>query len=364
MITSEQRFKLKSFVNKLSKYRARHTELVSVYIPAGYDINKRIQQLLQEQGTATNIKSATTRKNVINALERMVQHLRLYKQTPKHGLVVFSGNISSVEGKSDVEVWSIEPPVQLNIGMYRCDKQFILDPLKEMMEEKYSYGLVVMDRREATIAELKGKQIIPLLKLKSAVPGKFKAGGQSAARFARVREGAAKDFYKKVADSIKSRFEGKELKGIIIGGPGYTKREFVDGDFLQTDLKNKIIAIKDVTYTDQSGLQELLNKSLDILSQEDIMEEKQIMQKFFNMLATQPGKVAYGKQEVKSYLTQGIVEDLLISETLDEDFISKLDDTAQQFSTKVHIISTETPEGVQLKDIGGIAAILRFDTQK
>ena len=364
MITSEQRFKLKSFVKKLSKYRARHTELVSVYIPAGYDINKRIQQLLQEQGTATNIKSATTRKNVINALERMVQHLRLYKQTPEHGLAVFSGNISGVEGKSDVEVWSIEPPAPLNIGMYRCDKQFILDPLKDMMEEKSSYGLVVMDRREATIAELKGKQIIPLLKLKSAVPGKFKAGGQSAARFARVREGAAKDFYKKVADSIRAQFEGKELKGIIIGGPGYTKREFVDGDFLPTELKSKIIAIKDVTYTDQSGLQELLNKSLDILSQEDIMEEKQIMQKFFNMLATQQGKVAYGKQEVQSYLEQGIVEDLLISETLDEEFISKLDDTAQQFSTKVHIISTETPEGVQLKDIGGIAAILRFDTQK
>ncbi len=84
MITSEQRFKLKKFIEHLSKYRARHTELVSVYIPAGYDINKRIQQLMQEQGTATNIKSATTRKNVIDALERMVQHLRLYKQTPPH----------------------------------------------------------------------------------------------------------------------------------------------------------------------------------------------------------------------------------------------------------------------------------------
>ncbi len=364
MITSEQRFKLKKFIEHLSKYRARHTELVSVYIPAGYDINKRIQQLMQEQGTATNIKSATTRKNVIDALERMVQHLRLYKQTPPHGLAVFSGNISQVEGRSDVEVWSIEPPIPLNIGMYRCDKQFILDPLKEMVEEKVSYGLLVIDRKEATIAELKGKRIIPLLKLKSAVPGKFKAGGQSAARFARVREGAAKDFYKKVADSVKSQFEGKQLRGIIVGGPGNTKKEFVDGDFLPTDIKNKIIALKDITYTNEFGLQELLEKSEDVLAQEDIIEEKRAMNEFFNLLATQPGKVAYGVQEVKQYLEQGIVDKLLLSETLDENLINELDSTAQNFSTEVHIISTETSEGVQLKNLGGAAAVLRFDVSK
>ncbi len=363
MITSEQRFKLKKFIEHLSKYKARHTELVSVYIPSGYDINKRIQQLLQEQGTATNIKSATTRKNVIDALERMIQHLRLYKQTPSNGLAVFSGNISGVEGKSDVEVWSIEPPVPLNIGMYRCDKQFILDPLQEMVEEKTSYGLLVMDRKEATIAELKGKRIIPLLKLKSAVPGKFKAGGQSAARFARVREGAAKDFYKKVADSMKAQFEGKDIKGIIVGGPGNTKKEFADGDFLITDLKNKIISLKDLTYTNEFGLQVLVNKSEDVLAQEDIVEEKKAMSQFLNLLAVEPGKVAYGITEVRKYLEQGVVDQLLLSESLEENLLNKLDDVAQQFSTSVHIISTETPEGVQLKNLGGVAAILRYNTQ-
>ena len=66
-----------------------------------------------------------------------------------------------------------------------------------MLETKEVYGLVIVDRRDANIALLKGKSIIPMLKTHSEVPGKSKAGGQSAARFERLREGAKKDHFKK-----------------------------------------------------------------------------------------------------------------------------------------------------------------------
>ena len=102
-----QKHELKRFIKELENFRGRHTELVSVLIPAGYDINAIIGHLSQEQGTATNIKSASTRKNVIDALEKMIQHLRLYKQTPPNGLACFSGNVSEREGQFDFKVWSI-----------------------------------------------------------------------------------------------------------------------------------------------------------------------------------------------------------------------------------------------------------------
>ena len=125
-LTTKQKHELKKFIKQLSKYRGRHTELVSVYIPAGYDMNKIINHLSQEQGTATNIKSTSTRKNVIDALERMIQHLKIFKKTPEHGLAAFSGNVAEREGQSDVQVWSIEPPVPLKIRIYRCDKEFVM----------------------------------------------------------------------------------------------------------------------------------------------------------------------------------------------------------------------------------------------
>lgn len=172
-----QRHKMRKLLQDLDSHRGRHTELVSVYIPKDYDVIKIIQQLQDEQGTATNIKSASTRKNVTDALERMIQHLRLYKKTPENGLACFAGNVADV-GQSDVKVWSVEPPVPFKLKLYRCDKNFVTEPLHEMLESKEIYALIVVDKREGNIAMLKGKAVIPVISSSSNVPGKTRAGGQ------------------------------------------------------------------------------------------------------------------------------------------------------------------------------------------
>ena len=249
-LSERQRHELKKFIKELEQYRGRHTEFVTVLVPTNYDINKVINHLLQEQGTATNIKSTSTRKNVIDALEKMIQHLRLFKRTPENGLAAYSGNVASAEGQSNVIVKSIEPPIPIKTRIYRCDKDFKLDILNDMLDTKEIYGLIVLDRRDANIAILKGKTIIPLLKTHSEVPGKFKAGGQSAPRFERLREGAAKEHFKKVAEYVKEQFLTNEhLKGIIVGGPGPTKFDFIEVGYLTNELKKKVIAIKDLSYT-------------------------------------------------------------------------------------------------------------------
>ena len=361
-INAQQKFKLKKLIQELEAHRGRHTELVSVYVPSGYELTKIINHLLQEQGTATNIKSTSTRKNVIDALERMIQHLRLFKKTPDNGLAAFSGNVAEREGASDVKVWSLEPPVPLSTRIYRCDKEFVLEPLREMMEIKDFYGLVIMDRREANIAILKGKSIIPLVNTHSRVPGKFKAGGQSAQRFARLREGAAKEFYTKIGEYMKEQFLNKNgLKGIILGGPGPTKYDFFEGNYITNDVKKKIIAIKDMTYTGEFGLQELLEKSQDVLAQEEVTEEKQIVTKFLDLLATKPRMVSYGEKEVSETIKLGMVDTLLLSEALPDDKIESYEQEAEKMGGTVKIISTETREGVQLKELGKIAAILRYE---
>lgn len=366
MADAKLKFKLKKIIKELEQYRGRHTELVTVYVPQEYDLNKIIQHLDQEKGTATNIKSTSTRKNVIDALERMIQHLKLFKRTPEHGLAVFSGNVAEREGQSDIKVWSLEPPVPLKIRIYRCDKEFVLDPLRDMLEIKEMYGVVVLDRREATLAVLKGKSIIPLVRTHSTVPGKFKAGGQSAKRFESNRELAAKEFYHKVADYMKDQFLTKitELKGILVGGPGPTKYELIEGDFITGDLKKKIIAVKDISYTDEFGLQELIDKCQDILAQEEIAEEKAIMSRFFELLAKQPEMVSYGKNEVMNNTKIGAVDVLLLSEECEDELIDEFEKEAAKVGTKIMMISTETREGVQLRDIGKIAAILRYEIRE
>lgn len=364
-ISAKARFRLKSFVKELEHFKGRHTELISVYIPSGYDINKIMNHLFQEQGTASNIKSKGTRDNVQTSLEKMMQHLKLFPKTPPNGLALFSGNVAEKDGQQDFKVWSMEPPIPLNQRLYRCDKTFVLEPLIEQADDKTVYGLVVMDKREGNIALLKGKVIIPLNKAHSAVPGKTRAGGQSASRFERLREGAAKDFYKKIAMMMQADFLGNnDLKGIIIGGPGHTKNEFADGNYITDQLKRKIIGMKDLSYTGEFGLQELLDKSDDILSEEDVIEEKKIMQKFFNLLATKQNMTNYGEKEVMNDIKMGVAETILISEEVPDKIIDEFEKEAEKMGSEVVIISTDTREGVQLRDLGKIAAILRYEVHR
>ncbi|MBR9700990.1 helix-turn-helix domain-containing protein [Candidatus Woesearchaeota archaeon] len=177
-LNAAQRHKLKQFVKQLEGYKGRGTELVSVYVPAGYDLNAIIGQLQDEQGTATNIKSKQTKTNVIDALERMIQHLKNVKKTPPNGMAIFSGNVAEREGQSDVRVWGMEIPVPNNQRLYRCDKEFILEPLRDIVDNENVYGLVVLDRRDAMLGLLKGKKIVPVVQTHSEVPGKHKSGGQ------------------------------------------------------------------------------------------------------------------------------------------------------------------------------------------
>ena len=188
---------LSELLNELKNYRGRHTELISVYISEGYDVNAVQRQLEAEKSTAKNIKSTTTRKNVIEALEKIVRYLKGLKKTPANGLVLFSGNVSQVESQDDMRLWNIEPPEPMKMRLYRCDKEFVLEPLESILEVSEIYGLLVMDRKEATIGQLTGKRIEVFQKMTSGVPSKVRAGGQSSQRFHRITEGLTKELQMK-----------------------------------------------------------------------------------------------------------------------------------------------------------------------
>ena len=360
-MNEERRQKLIDLIEELESYRGRHTELVTIYAPAGSNINNLGTQLSSEQSTAMNIKSKATRTNVKDALERLIRHLKLYKQLPKNGLALFCGNVSKKEGQPDIKLWAIEPPQPLNTKFYRCDQTFVVDPLKAMLESTEVYGLLVMDRKEATFGVLEGKAIIKLKHLTSGVPGKIKAGGQSAQRFERLTEEAAKEFYRRIADSLKDLFyKMPKFKGWLLGGPGPTKEEFLKEGNIITELKNKLIATKDVGYTSEEGLEELVKNSEDVLQQEEVVKEKQLLNKFFTMLGKQKSKVAYGLEPVKKALEMGAVDTLIMYVKTDKKIQKDLKEKAKSIAAKVEFVSDETPEGLQFKNLSGIGAVLRF----
>lgn len=404
-VSSKEIYEVKRTLEELSQKRGRGTELVSVYIPPDKQISDVVKHMREELSQSANIKSKQTKKNVQSAIEVIMQRMKLFPKPPEKGLVLFVGMIPrGGPGTEKMETYVFEPPETVQTYIYHCNSEFYLEPLQEILAEKDIYGLAVIDRKEATIAVLRGKRIDIVKHLTSGVPGKHKAGGQSQRRFDRLIDLAAHEFKKRIGEHMNDAFLSiPDLKGVIVGGPGHTKEEFVEGDYLHHEVKQKIITTVDTSYTGEFGIREVMDKSMDVLTEIDVMREKKLVQKFLHELVDENGLSSYGEAEVRHNLTIGAVEVLLLSEDLKKkrliyhcpsckgtaektvkkeaeepdldcptcgekmkteegrDLIDDLVDLAEEAGSEVEIISTETEEGMQLfKAFGGVAAILRY----
>ncbi|MEM1536946.1 MAG: peptide chain release factor aRF-1 [Candidatus Bathyarchaeia archaeon] len=414
--TSLELFRLKKILSMLANKEGRGTELISLYIPPGKQISEVMNMLREEYGTAANIKSTTTRKNVQDAIVKVQQRLKLFKETPENGLVIFCGAVpQNGAGSEKIETYVIIPPEPINIYLYRCDSRFHTEHLQELLREKEAYGILLIDATAATIAVLQGRRLEIVREVTSGVPGKTRAGGQSARRFERLREMRLQEYFRRVGEHANEAFLPIEnLKGIIIGGPGPTKYDFEKGDYLNYQLKEKIIDIVDTAYVDEQGVKEVVDKAPEIMRKIRYIEERQIMQQFLYEIGHDTGLATYGEEAVRKALEAGAVKTLLLSEGLDiarvkikcsacgyeeqqtvkgpmlisfeqslvgkpcpkckapslsivdkQELIEDFAQLAEYTNAEVEIISDETEEGQMLKNsFGGIAAILRFKLQE
>jgi peptide chain release factor subunit 1 len=404
-------------INTLASKEGSHTELITIYVPPDKQISDAINLLRNEYGTASNIKSNVTRKNVLDAITKAQQKLKLFKDPGEKGIVIFTGALPQEgggPGTERMEAFVIVPPEPIRIFLYRCDSRFHTEHLQEMLREKETYGILLVDASDATIATLEGKRLQIVTEMHSGVAGKTRAGGQSARRYERLRDMQLNEYFVRVGHHANEVFMPLDnLKGIIIGGPGPTKYDFEKGDFLNYQLKKKVIDILDTAYVEEQGVKEVVEKAPEIMRKVRYIEEKEIMQKFLYEVGHDSGMITYGEAEVRQMLQAGMVRTLIVSENLDmtrvtikcgacnneeqhtvknvdlqtfeqgisgkpcsnckapsytiadkQDVIDDLAGLAEISNADVEVISTETEEGQMLKSaFGGIAAILRYKMQ-
>ena len=400
-------YEFRKVLEELDDFEGSGTQLVTIYVPDDHLISDVVAHVTQEHSEASNIKSKQTRTNVQDALTSIKDRLKYYDvKAPENGMVLFSGAVDSGGGRTEMVTKVLEsPPEPVQSFRYHCDSDFLTEPLEEMMGDKGLFGLVVLDRREANVGWLKGKRVEPVKSASSLVPGKQRKGGQSAQRFARLRLEAIDNFYQEVAEMANELFVAKrhELDGVLVGGPSPTKDEFLDGDYLHHELQDSVLGKFDVSYTDESGLYDLVDAGQEALSDQEIVEDKNLMEEFFNNLHS-GGEATYGFDQTRQNLVMGSVDKLLLSEDVHddvvafecsesheefelvdrrhdtpdhectvcgepsepgerEDVVEHLMEIAGQRGTETKFISTDFEKGEQLLDaFGGIAGLLRYET--
>ena len=410
---SVKRYKLTKMINELSSISGHGTELVTVYIPPRRPVFDVISQLRNEAGTASNIKSDLTRTHVQDALSRTVEQLKLFKETPENGLVIFCGAIPNDKGigKEKIEIYPVFPPKPVKISLYRCDDHFWTDHLKEMMKDDKVIGILSIDTQETGIGILTGDRWEVVDTLTSGVAGKHRQGGQSARRFERLRDNELNEYYHRVADHVKQVFiDQYSVKGTIVGGPGPTKENFLKEEYLDYRLQNSIISTLDTSYSGEEGVRELIEKAQKegILQEFRVMEEKLLIKKFMSEVHSGRGLGIYGIHDVVKALESGIADLVLVTddityvkleirckackniqaimidrsqlvstkqdwlskqcsvcsstdlELVDKDIVDYLNELAIKTGCRLEVISGRTEEGAQLASLGKLGAILRY----
>lgn len=403
-------YKVRKLISELSNKEGRGTELVSLYIPPKKPIHEAIANLREEWGTAGNIKSDTTRNHVQDALTKAMQRLKLYRTPPDTGLVVFSGALpTNGPGSEVVNVWEIIPPKPVTQYLYQCDDHFHVEWLKDMLREEKVYGLLVIDSSDVGLGILSGGSLEIVDVLTSGISGKTRKGGQSARRYERGREMELTYFFNRVGEHATRNFiDSNKVTGMIVGGPGPTKDEFLKGGYLHYELQKKVIAVLDLGYSGREGVRELVDKAGDVLKDVRLVEERKLVQKFLYEVNRQGGLAVYGLPRVMEALQKASTETVLVSddlnmvridatckkcgtvktetvpaskriqarqeaastpctscgamdhEVVEKDIVDVLEEAAFQVGAKVEVISAGTEEGKMFTSFGGIGAILRY----
>jgi peptide subunit release factor 1 (eRF1) len=273
----------------------------------------------------------------------------------------------------------------------------------------YTY-LSSIYRSDHTIASIKEKISIKkkekFYDLTIPVHSNFIANGfivhNSARRYERLIEEQIEVYYKRVGNSMDNAYlkdEKSIVKGVIVGGPGPAKENFMKMKPFNYQLE--VLGVVDTGYTEEYGIREVLAKSENILSQQETVKEKILIDRFIKEVVSD-GLATYGEQQVREAITNKQAEKVLLSEGLahlsasyvcgscdnsdrkiyrdktddemkckkcganmklekKELLIDELSDLCHQLEIPLEIVSTNSVEGNQfLTGFGGIGAFLRY----
>lgn len=422
-------WKVKKLVKRLESARGNGTSMISLIIPPKdqvsldaakvnlkkkeakrkIKISRQAKMLAEEYGTASNIKSRVNRLSVLSAITSTQQRLKLYNKVPTNGLIVYCGEIITSEGKERKINIDFEPFKPINTSLYLCDNKFHTEALSELLESDQKFGFIIMDGNGALFGTLSGNTRDIIHKFSVDLPKKHGRGGQSALRFARLREEKRHNYVRKVAELAVQNFitnDKVNCAGLILAGSADFKNDLNQSDMFDNRLQSKVIKVVDVSYGGENGFNQAIELAGETLSNVKFIQEKKLINKYFDEISQDSGKVCYGVEDTLKALEASAAETLIVYENLEvsrwrlkdsagaevilnttkeqemnpdrskfmdketgqemeviskDSFLEWLAETYKEFGASLEFVSDRSSEGNQfVKGFGGIGALLRY----
>ncbi|EKD00315.1 translation release factor [Trichosporon asahii var. asahii CBS 8904] len=313
-------WRYRKMLNMLAASRGAGTSCITLILPPRSQISQASNMLTTEYGTASNIKSRVNRLSVLSAITSTQQKLKLYNRVPDNGLCVFVGTVLNEEGKEKKISFALEPFKPINTSLYMCDSRFHVEALEELLETDSKWGFIIMDGNGSLFGTLSGNTREVLYKFNVDLPKKHGRGGQSALRFSRLREEARRNYVRKVAELAVQHFitnDKVNVAGLVLAGSAELKTDLSSSDLFDGRLLAKVVKVVDVSYGGENGFNQAIELAADSLANVKFVQEKKLIQKYFDEIALDTGKYCFGISDTLKALDMGAVETLIVWEQLD-----------------------------------------------
>ena len=275
--------------------------------------------LTDEYGTASNIKSRVNRLSVLGAITSTQQKLKLYNKVPENGLVLYCGTILTDDGKEKKVNIDFEPFKPINTSLYLCDNKFHTEALNELLEDDDTFGFIIMDGNGCLYATLQGNTRAVLHKFTVDLPKKHGRGGQSALRFARLRLEKRHNYVTKCAEIAVNMFlkdNKPNVTGLVLAGSADFKNDLQNNEQLDPRLQKIVIKTVDVSYGMEHGFNQAIELSQECLSNVKLVQEKKLLQKYFDEISQDTGKFCFMVQDTLHALEMSAVDTIIVWENL------------------------------------------------
>ena len=251
-----------------------------------------------------------------------------------------------------------EPPKKMEYGLYKCGPKFRLEPLYQLMERVDTFAVVVVDGNGITIGTIEspdGRNKKVLQNVSVTLPNSHRRGGQSAARFGRIRQSKRDAYVRKCAELINDTLGGRDdVSGIIFAGSADFKHKLFTSEDVHVPIREKFfdeLIVVDVGGV--GGFRKAVESAVEMIERHGHDEERKMIGLFNAEVAKDSGKYCFGEGDVKFALEIGAVKHLLVGGgDNDNNELGKDVPTTR--------VTDKTEEGVEFIDGYGIGAILLY----
>ncbi len=251
------------------------------------------------------------------------------------------------EGAENIEMgyhtFNLEPGMKFKMWKNFTEEEW--DLLQEAENhESYQVLFCLVQKGEADFYMVEESGISDLSKVDQSIPGKLYSDQET-----------GESFYREVKNVISRSIE--EVDYLVLCGPGFEKDKVKN---LLSDQELEKTFVQDTSVTGRTGLNEAIKRgALDKVTKDSrISQESEVVEKFLEKVR-EGDKAEYGDR-VDELVGQGAVERLLLTSEKYRENLDLAEET-EQMGGDVEVVHTDHEAGERLENLGGKAAILRYN---